>query len=293
MRWPIVFILALCTVIVSTSLGDPYKLLGVKKTASLQEIRRAYKQLAKEWHPDKSDDPAAEARFVEIKQAYEILSDPERRKLFDQHGITDEDSARQKRDYSYYNRFSMDPLDELFNAHGGRFHFQDHDITVFHKMSITSRQFENNLLPKSQNIPHLILFYTDWCFPCLQAAPMWRRLVDTLEPLGVALVTVHAGREAALTRKLGVSQLPSLVLLLDGKNYVYKDGLGSAQKIIEFIRGKLPYKMVPAVNDGNVDDFLSGWADNRVRGLIFERQNTLRLRYLVTAFHFRDRVAFG
>lgn len=212
--------------------------------------------------------------------------------MYDTHGITDEDSSKHKQDYSYYNRFSVDPLDELF-THGGRFHFQDHDITFFHKMSVTARQYENNLVPKSQHIPHLVLFYTDWCFSCLQAAPLWRRLVDTLEPLGVALVTVHGGRESTLARKIGVPQLPGLVLLLDGKNYVYKEGFHSAQKIIEFIRSKLPYKMVPVVNDDNVEDFLNGWADNRVRGLIFERQNVLRLRYLVTAFHFRDRVAFG
>lgn len=51
--------------------------------------------------------------------------------------------------------------------------------------------------------------------------------------------------------------------------------------------------MVPVVDDNNINDFLSGWSDNRVRGLVFEKQNALRLRYLITAFHFRDRVAFG
>lgn len=126
----------------------------------------------------------------------------------------------------------MDPFDELFGGHGGRFHFQDHDITVFHKMSVTTRQFENNLVPKSRRIPHLIFFYTDWCFPCLQSAPLWRRLVDTLEPLGVALATLHAGREPALARKLGIKTLPTLILLLDEKSYIYKDSLSSVQKVI-------------------------------------------------------------
>lgn len=62
---------------------------------------------------------------------------------------------------------------------------------------------------------------------------------------------------------------------------------------LEFLRKKMPYNLVPTIDDDNVDDFLSGWRDNRVRGLIFEPRTNIRLRYLVTAFHFRDRVAFG
>ena len=66
---------------------DPYRVLGVNKRASTQDIRKAYKQLAKEWHPDKNDSPDAQNKFVDINAAYELLSDPERRKKYDQHGI--------------------------------------------------------------------------------------------------------------------------------------------------------------------------------------------------------------
>ena len=52
--------------------------------------RKAYKQLAKEWHPDKNQDENAEAKFVEINRAYELLSDPERRKEYDNYGITED-----------------------------------------------------------------------------------------------------------------------------------------------------------------------------------------------------------
>lgn len=62
---------------------------------------------------------------------------------------------------------------------------------------------------------------------------------------------------------------------------------------IEFLRSKMPYNLVPTINADNVDQFLSGWKDNRVRGLIFEPRSPMRLRYLISAFHFRDRVAFG
>lgn len=67
---------------------DYYKTLGVSKTASQDDIRKAYRKLALKWHPDKNPDnkEAAQAKFQEISSAFEILSDPEKRKLFDQYG---------------------------------------------------------------------------------------------------------------------------------------------------------------------------------------------------------------
>ena len=58
-------------------------------------------------HPDKNEDPNAESKFVEIKQAYELLSDSERRKAYDLHGITTEDNTlyRERHDYSQYGRY--------------------------------------------------------------------------------------------------------------------------------------------------------------------------------------------
>lgn len=62
--------------------------------------------------------------------------------------------------------------------------------------------------------------------------PTWRRLMDELEPLGVELFTVHADRELALARKLGVHNLPCLAVTLEGKTRIYKESLFSVQKIV-------------------------------------------------------------
>ncbi|XP_076249530.1 dnaJ homolog subfamily C member 16 l(3)80Fg [Calliopsis andreniformis] len=272
------------------SLGNPYKILGVHKRATLQEIRKAYKNLVKEWHPDKTDHPGAENKFVEITKAYEILTDPERRKKFDNHGITEESIPRQRRDNSHFNVF--DPLEELFGGNF-KFHYQNRDISLFYKMSITYRSFENVIIPKTYRTPYVILFYSDWCFACLQVEPTWRRLIDELEPLGLGLATAHAEKESALARKLGIHSLPCLVITIDGRTSVYKESLFSVQKIVDFLRSKFPYKLIPTINKNNVDSFLSGWIDNRIRALIFDRKESIRLRYLFIAFYYRDRVAFG
>ena len=64
---------------------DLYNILGVSKEASQEEIRRSYRKLARKYHPDANpDDPDAESRFKEIQHAYEILSNPEKRREYDE-----------------------------------------------------------------------------------------------------------------------------------------------------------------------------------------------------------------
>ena len=63
-----------------------YETLGVSENASPEEIKRAYRKLARKYHPDINKDPGAEEKFKEINAAYEVLSDPEKKKQYDQFG---------------------------------------------------------------------------------------------------------------------------------------------------------------------------------------------------------------
>jgi molecular chaperone DnaJ len=70
-------------------IDDPYELLGVSQDATEQEIQRAYRKLALKYHPDKNpDDPKAAERFKQVAEAYEILSDKEKRKAYDTRGMS-------------------------------------------------------------------------------------------------------------------------------------------------------------------------------------------------------------
>lgn len=71
----------------TTDFKDYYEILGVSKTATPEEIKKAYRKLARKYHPDLNPgDQEAEARFKEINEAHEVLSDPEKRQKYDQFG---------------------------------------------------------------------------------------------------------------------------------------------------------------------------------------------------------------
>src|ERR1700760_2645620 len=65
---------------------DYYEVLGVPRDADQDAIRRAYRKLARQYHPDLNSDTDAEDRFKELGEAYEVLSDPEKRERYDRLG---------------------------------------------------------------------------------------------------------------------------------------------------------------------------------------------------------------
>ena len=280
---------------------EPYKVLGVNRGATTQEIKKAYKNLAKEWHPDKNDSPNAQNKFIEINAAYEILSDTEKRRRYDNHGVVDDQPGPRGGGgfgHPFRSRFHESPFDSFFDddffghGFGGGGH-RNSDPGLYHKQSITANAYFNNIVPESTVKPYLIMFYSDWCFTCMRVEPIWQKLTEELEPVGFGMATVHAGRQRELARKIGSNELPHISLLLDGKTIHYKDPQFSALRVLEFVRSKLPHKLVETVDDGNVDNFLSGWHDNRIRVLLFGKTDVIRLRYLTTAFKFRSRAKLG
>ena len=65
---------------------DYYEVLGLSKGASDDEIKKAYRRMAKKYHPDVNKESGAEEKFKEVNEAYEVLSDPQKKATYDQYG---------------------------------------------------------------------------------------------------------------------------------------------------------------------------------------------------------------
>src|SRR5215469_1180754 len=70
----------------ATNKRDYYEVLGVQRNAGEEEIKKAFRRLAKQYHPDTNKEQGAEAQFIEINEAYEVLSDPQKRSAYDRYG---------------------------------------------------------------------------------------------------------------------------------------------------------------------------------------------------------------
>ncbi|MCS6834359.1 MAG: DnaJ domain-containing protein, partial [Flammeovirgaceae bacterium] len=121
---------------------DYYKILEVPRTASQEDIKKAYRKLAIKYHPDKNpNNPQAEQRFKELNEAYEVLSDPEKRKKYDQFGenweFAEQYAGAGAKGYGYnggkgtYTTFSFDDIfgnESESNSDGG---FRDIFESIF------------------------------------------------------------------------------------------------------------------------------------------------------------------
>uniref|UniRef100_A0A673LRT6 DnaJ homolog subfamily C member 16 n=1 Tax=Sinocyclocheilus rhinocerous TaxID=307959 RepID=A0A673LRT6_9TELE len=267
---------------------DPYKVLGVSRHASQAEIKKVYKRLAREWHPDKNKSPGAEDMFIKITKSYEILSNEERRANYDRFGQMDENQnfARAPQGFRHYHDSFY--FDESF------FHFPrtSRDFTdskhLFHY-----NQYINEVLPDSFKRPYLIKITSEWCFTCIHIEPVWKDTVQELEPLGVGIGVVDIGYERQLANHLGAHRTPSILGLINGKVTFFHYAV-VREHLRQFVESLLPQKLVEKVTDNSYFEFLNSWhEENKPRVLMFDVASNIPLLYKLTAFAYKDYVRFG
>ncbi|KAM3621696.1 uncharacterized protein V6R79_014681 [Siganus canaliculatus] len=288
-----IFLLILSSQLVkAASEYDPYKILRVDRSASQAEIKRAYKNLAKEWHPDKNKDPKAEDMFIKISKSYEILSNEERRSNFDRYGQMDENQpfgkSQQHQGFHGFRSFhSSFYFDESF------FHFPRSRDFSDSKYLLHHAQFNSDVLPDSHKRPYLIKVTSEWCFECIYIEPAWKETVNELEPLGIGIGIVDLGYERRLANQLGAHRSPSIIGLVNGRVTFFHQAV-VREHLRQFIEDLLPHKLVEKVTDDNYLSFLESWkVENKPSVVLFDQVPVVPLLYKLTAFAFRDYVRFG
>ncbi|CAF0739988.1 unnamed protein product, partial [Didymodactylos carnosus] len=147
---------------------NPYDVLGLKKSATDKEIRTAYKELARHWHPDKNSESNAHDQFTKINAAYEILSDSNKKSNYDQYGTTSEDDSNRGA-YGF-----RDPYD-MFRSQFGDF-YTFNDFPHGSKKTINARELVNDILPNSHIKPYILFGSTNFCIRCQQPASVFRSM---------------------------------------------------------------------------------------------------------------------
>jgi curved DNA-binding protein len=143
---------------------DYYQIMGIKRDASQDEIKRAYRKLARKYHPDVSKEADAELRFKELGEAYEVLKDPEKRAAYDQLG----------KNWKAGQEFHPPPeWDQGFEFHGGGFtgadaeQFSDFFESLFGRGGFTTggaSGFQQQFYARGQDTHAKILISIDDAF---------------------------------------------------------------------------------------------------------------------------------
>lgn len=97
---------------------DYYEILGISRNATLEEIKKAYRRLARKYHPDFNKEPGAEEKFKEINQAYQVLSDENKRKIYDQFGEAGLSGANQNQEQWTSTGVGFSDLEDIFREMG-------------------------------------------------------------------------------------------------------------------------------------------------------------------------------
>eukprot|EP00240_Pyramimonas_obovata_P004210 CAMPEP_0118940246 /NCGR_PEP_ID=MMETSP1169-20130426/30931_1 /TAXON_ID=36882 /ORGANISM="Pyramimonas obovata, Strain CCMP722" /LENGTH=373 /DNA_ID=CAMNT_0006884685 /DNA_START=153 /DNA_END=1270 /DNA_ORIENTATION=+ len=210
LRWLLIALVATCCVVSVLAEKDPYKVLGVSRSATETEIKKAHKKLAIKYHPDKNPSKDAQDKFVEIVHAYEVLSDPEKRRNYDQTGFSDPKEAA-SRGYGggHHNHFrfqkgqhfSWDSEGDFFNRgpYGGYHQQPPPDPIPSATATLTGRNFEQQVL--KSNIAWIIEVYHDGSEECKRAASSWEQAAKSLEDMA-RFGRVNYQRERTLSAKL-------------------------------------------------------------------------------------------
>ena len=312
----VILMLLLCRGVVA----DFYRDLGVARRASQSDIKAAYRDAAKKYHPDKNKDPNAQVHFQKIAQAYETLSDSEKRRLYDLHGT---DYARVQQQHEQHQQHQRHQ-EEFFNAFGGGHRRSRNQQPIFSSTIWLTSESYRDLIEEGKE-SWLLQFYTDGSDHCKEFAPRWEALAGKLPPM-VRLARINIDQNFGLVQRYRSfvrcrqnaffmeCTTPAIVLVTPGggdgnmQAEAFRGGHPpSAEQVYEWVKRSLPESRRSLPQIGSSTDDLArflrppwrasksrrsvrveeaGRGRQRAKGCIFSEKpisNSLFARHLITS----------
>lgn len=299
---------------------DFYKILGVSRDASATEIKKAYRKLALQYHPDKNtDDPDAEQKFVEISNAYDVLIDPDKRAKYDQFGESAFDPNAGGGGRPHFQRGDAFNIFEQFfkgfggadggfpggSFSGGGFPGGSFSGSFpggqparppmsdpFSKVKDATILNANNFQEKTKNRDDiwLLLFYQT----NQQSAGFANEFNQVISQLKnyIKIGVVNSDKDNSLAKKHGVDSYPKLVMLpyRNHDNYDTHSGALKAKDVVDFVFNRIP-SFVTGVRHSTIDRFLSQTGKPKVLLITSKAKTPPMFNFL--AKEMREKYEFG
>lgn len=262
---------------------SPHAVLGLPNSATKSEIQKAYRRLAKKYHPDVSSDPNAEEKFKEVAGAYEALTkeqnDPQNQKQHFQ-------GAHHQEFYFNGQRFTFSG-----GPRGGGFEDSSQQKEPNKESPIlTVKRFEQEVLPDSYFSVHLVKVTSRWCFLCFEYNRAWPDFIKHFKPYGVRFWELPYDT-SNMKEKVSVYEIPSFLVILSGRVYHFTQSL-SLGNIENFILSKVQSVLVmEQVNDRKVDSFVGDFTDYKVK-LVFVSKS-FSFSQAMAAYKYKDFYKYG
>jgi len=207
---------------------DHYKALEISRDSTLKQIRRAYRKLSVKWHPDKhagkSTLKEAQKRFQAISTAYEVLSDEDKRLLYDDYG-----------DEKFYSR-------EAARAAGHStdkgFYVNNKNIVELKKWMFNGWTFSGERAkgPLRTKDTWFFEFYAPWCTHCQQMAPAFKRAAARLSDV-VGFAAANCENKDGVCQMWNIRSYPTLIFVQQSKEIQEKyEGPHDADSLVTYIR---------------------------------------------------------
>eukprot|EP00359_Climacostomum_virens_P009695 CAMPEP_0204916780 /NCGR_PEP_ID=MMETSP1397-20131031/14513_1 /ASSEMBLY_ACC=CAM_ASM_000891 /TAXON_ID=49980 /ORGANISM="Climacostomum Climacostomum virens, Strain Stock W-24" /LENGTH=487 /DNA_ID=CAMNT_0052089415 /DNA_START=173 /DNA_END=1633 /DNA_ORIENTATION=+ len=288
---------------------DYYKILGVPRNAEQAAIKKAFKKLSLKYHPDKNTDnpKAAEQMFMKIANAYDTLSDPEKRKIYDQYG---EEGVKQNGQQQQQNMRHNDMFNRFFGQNGN-FHFNFNQgggsggdqffhhqqqkpqyESLYKNTDVIELSFSslNTLFRRTQI--WMVNFYHPGCKHCVEMKDEWASLADKMYGI-FKVAAVRCDEEEELCEEYGVTSYPTIIYFPENTAQTHQvyTGKKTYQDLADFAVNRMQ-SFVRLVNKDNFADFYES-EPGQAKVLLFTNRKSTPPLLKALSKEFKEKVVFG